>query len=1151
MDQTGFPSDETLAAYIDDTLDPVTRQRVAEHLRTCEECAATFISVSELRDELSADPVTLAAAASAAQISNRPPNLVPVPWWTVAGLAAAIFIAGITALFLVSRPRAEPLRADPMAALMAAAGPVRHIDGRVTGMAFAPRAPITRGAANDVKHDPQSWKLFTAADTVQAEAQHAPTAANLHNFGLSHLLLGNWNEAVTTLEQALLVSTHETDVRRAIPRSTDASLLADLAAAYGARAKAFEQPRDRNAAFEAAARAYELQPQSAVVLWNRAVAIEELHQVDDARAAWNDYLHVDSTSRWANEARTRIALLSVPRDADLWDDARRLLDESSDAHHIGSIVTRFPQRARQHAEEDLLPAWAHAWLQHDRAAAERSLDRTREVGAALVRYSGEAMIADCVAVIDSSRDGVRDRLAAGHEAYGRGRTAYRNEQLAASAQAFTQSERDLRIGRSAFADAAAIEGAACALVRNDPTRCKQEVDRIRGSTLATSDRYRALSARINWIGALAEIHLGQPIEARQSYTQSLDAYTALHERDNAAAMHDLLAESLDYAGELDAAYQHRDLALETLAATGDTKRRHQMLFNAAYAAMRDGDSATAELLLQRLTVVDRAVPMDACTTYTWRSAFYAQRKDPLRAVEDIAKARVFCGAIPDADVRRRALAELQFAEASAASGGTATVAIANATSALAFFKGNANHVWLAELYLQRGNAYRSTGDLDAAERDYDDGIAAFEESRRRVHASPVEETYATSAARLFDEMIALQLDRGRVAESLAWCERGRALSVAASYARQQTGEGGRTLRSEGALPLARVQASLEPGVTVVELALTGDRLVAWIIERKTIAVVQQRVDSQQLRNLAASFEEVLQHAPSLDALAEPSRQLASIVVDPWIERIAPRSTLVIIPDQSLAGIPYACLRSERVKSFLLERFACAVAPTAAMYARAADEDRARRKQDAMRLLLVDNPSFDHALHPALQTLPQAHDEARAVGRLYRSVKRLRGANATKAAFLRAAPFASIIHFAGHAVPNVREPLQSALIFATGNGKNDAESLYIHEMSDQSFRRTRLFVLSACSTAQQTSSDLTIATALVARHVPSVVGSLWDVDDAAAAELFARFHTRLRSGSSRAAALASSQLELARHADPALHSPRAWAGFELIGSASGI
>ena len=47
--------------------------------------------------------------------------------------------------------------------------------------------------------------------------------------------------------------------------------------------------------------------QSPEIAWNRALARELLEQKQEAIAAWNEYLKLDSDSAWAREARGRIA----------------------------------------------------------------------------------------------------------------------------------------------------------------------------------------------------------------------------------------------------------------------------------------------------------------------------------------------------------------------------------------------------------------------------------------------------------------------------------------------------------------------------------------------------------------------------------------------------------------------------------------------------------------------------------------------------------------------------------------------------------------------------------------------------------------------------------------------------------------------------
>jgi len=45
-------------------------------------------------------------------------------------------------------------------------------------------------------------------------------------------------------------------------------------------------------------------------MFNRALALQTIGQVDDARTAWQAFLTIDDRSGWADEARTRLRILS-------------------------------------------------------------------------------------------------------------------------------------------------------------------------------------------------------------------------------------------------------------------------------------------------------------------------------------------------------------------------------------------------------------------------------------------------------------------------------------------------------------------------------------------------------------------------------------------------------------------------------------------------------------------------------------------------------------------------------------------------------------------------------------------------------------------------------------------------------------------------
>src|SRR3954454_17183095 len=110
MEHTGFPSDETLAAFIDGRLDPETRGKVIAHMTTCSECYSVFVNATEMT-----------AAAAAPESSRRSSR---AGWLSVAVAATAAMMAVV---FLVTPVRDHILpRGDAgMVALANAAPPER------------------------------------------------------------------------------------------------------------------------------------------------------------------------------------------------------------------------------------------------------------------------------------------------------------------------------------------------------------------------------------------------------------------------------------------------------------------------------------------------------------------------------------------------------------------------------------------------------------------------------------------------------------------------------------------------------------------------------------------------------------------------------------------------------------------------------------------------------------------------------------------------------------------------------------------------------------------------------------------------------------------------------------------------------------------
>ncbi|HEV7426641.1 MAG TPA: zf-HC2 domain-containing protein [Thermoanaerobaculia bacterium] len=289
MDHTGFPSDETLAAFIDGRLDAETRTKVIAHMTTCGECYSVFLSATEM-----------------------PPHAAPRDAWRPRrawmAVATATAAAGIACMFLVTPVRDFVLhRESGMEALAKAAPAQRTIAGRISGFPYQSRASVMRGGNVDPLQNPANASLLTAAAGVQRSVAARRTAANLHASGVANLLLGRNDVAVDTLHEALLAETGQRTVASAIGESDDVALLNDLSAALSNRATATRRPiPDAVEAVRCADRAWRIghTPEAA---WNRAVAVEALNGRARAMTAWHDYLALDATSEWAAEARKGLA----------------------------------------------------------------------------------------------------------------------------------------------------------------------------------------------------------------------------------------------------------------------------------------------------------------------------------------------------------------------------------------------------------------------------------------------------------------------------------------------------------------------------------------------------------------------------------------------------------------------------------------------------------------------------------------------------------------------------------------------------------------------------------------------------------------------------------------------------------------------------
>ncbi|MGB0383822.1 MAG: CHAT domain-containing protein, partial [Ardenticatenaceae bacterium] len=140
--------------------------------------------------------------------------------------------------------------------------------------------------------------------------------------------------------------------------------------------------------------------------------------------------------------------------------------------------------------------------------------------------------------------------------------------------------------------------------------------------------------------------------------------------------------------------------------------------------------------------------------------------------------------------------------------------------------------------------------------------------------------------------------------------------------------------------------------------------------------------------------------------------------------------------------------------------------------------------------------------------------------------------------------APVVHLAAHGSYNSANALYSAIHLAR-QGDDDGR-LETHEVYGLDLSAAEMVVLSACQTnvgdVSRSDEIVGLTRAFFFAGTPTLVSSLWNVDDAATEKLMSAFYHNWQSGMGKAEALQEAQAEL-RETHP---SPFYWAAFVLNG-----
>jgi CHAT domain-containing protein/Flp pilus assembly protein TadD len=382
------------------------------------------------------------------------------------------------------------------------------------------------------------------------------------------------------------------------------------------------------------------------------------------------------------------------------------------------------------------------------------------------------------------------------------------------------------------------------------------------------------------------------------------------------------------------------------------------------------------------------------------------------------------------------------------------------------------------------------------------------------------------------------------------------------------------------VPIERIQKLLNKETAILEYVVGDSAVYIFKLDKNSIIFKEVAVEMKILNNHISGLHGTLSNYEKLKNETAESRKdlifhahsLYKLLIAPLIDKNSGINHLIIIPDAGLSHIPFEVLLSELPAdkapfekfNYLINDFKISYNYSAAMQVENFGKlNKHNRKMIAMsaHYVLPDNKVFSDFRLPAhtkiralLNELPAAKKEVEALQMQFDGFFAFDGM-ASERVFKEKAGEYAVIHLAMHGLLDRDNPILSALAFSEDGDSFENNFLQAFEIAKMELNAD-LVVLSACETGfgkfETGNGTASLARAFMYAGVPSLVVSLWQVNDVSTSQIMQLFYQNLAQGMDKAAALRSAKLDYMKTVNnPLAGHPAFWSPFILIGNDKAI
>ncbi len=936
--------------------------------------------------------------------------------------------------------------------------------------------------------------LEKVAESLRAPVDSVRNAAHrAHLQGLYSLVWAESQEELSAVRRLWERTLSSSD-------GNNSKLLADLAALALVQSRSRDEGWLHLEALDIAQRAHRELQDDLAASFNMGLALENAGLRLAAQEAWRRYLAREAEASWRYEGKDRLAEASDPTMVELWEYDRTKLRRAIHNEDFGAFGT-LAEAHRQRLFDDFLERSLGDWSESHLARRTDSQRRLRElqVVAELFEKWGAGSF-PALRALDAEKEptSAHDSLARLVGGFSRGVAAYREQQFEKAQKLFRKIDIGL-VGHRSNLAAWARYYDAVSTFHSDVVGSGRS---LRSLAAEVPDREMVLRARVYWVEGLVA-SLGGDHEAALEFFGVASS---------------LLENSLGYEASLGAVVQKTSVleslgreyeawsasveALRHLSKNGD----HRLWFERAGLLGKylceQGSSEVAMLTIREALAIAEAwgnvVSLQEAHYWLGQCLF---RQGNVGARSYLEQSYRFAEQVKDPSFRRVLEADVDTVMADVVASKDSTRALSLLEGVVQTYEGLGDELSLAVALEVQGRTLAGRGFreeawlvLQRAERILLSGVQ---------WAKPTTEPLRLRVAeRLYGSMLAQAVGRGDPQLSL-WC----------AEAKRAVSEGRRPPSGPKDL-----MGLFPRGADVVFYEDVGDVTYVWWVRDQSI----------EMNNLGRV--PTLPSSKQLAFSAEWMARLYDLLLAPLSISKSQRP-LLVIPSSRLMGVPFARLLNG-VGTNVAEWRSIMYSPSLTAQTDFDVSSGVQLEEDLLvfaPLVTGDSSAF-----------PFAQMEVNDIVALVPHATVYAGREASKSAFLRAAPGSRVIHFTGHSTLDALIPYRANLMF--GNSSN---KLSTAELSNVELSSVQLIVLASCTSAIDQDfanvSRFGMAQAFLARGVGGVLGSMWEVSDSETRVFMRRFYSEFLAGKTPAAALAFIQKERAAET-----GRPDWAAWRLVG-----